>query len=176
MKKKVLSIALALALALSLSACGGGGEEAETENTEAQQENSIEQESEEEKKENDEKDEILVKVDELPFKIVKMDAEPDSVGNVWVTYTYTNNSEYPVKFYEITAKLKDTNEKTYYNCVDTVMPGDTSSNFEGVAPNNSDENDIEYLNLDYTLVKDGIDYQISYDFKLDQYEQLKINE
>lgn len=107
--------------------------------------------------------EIDVKVEELPYTILEQ--EPDSLGNVYGKATFKNNSKYPIKYFEFSGVKPTVNETTYFMCTDTVMPGETSSNFEA-----SYENGTVITKISYTYVKDGQDIHVEYDVKLDSYD------
>ena len=93
--------------------------------------------------------------------------EPDSVGSVYMEATYKNNSKYPITMYSLKVRLKDMNENTFLTCVDTVLPGETSSKFESFGPKTLDPNDYELLELSITAQNDdGEPLYIDYDLKL----------
>jgi putative cell wall-binding protein len=92
--------------------------------------------------------------------------EPDSIGNVYLKATYTNNSSYPIIGYDLKILLKDINETTYLMTYDTVLPGETSPNFEGFGPQTQDPNDYEIIGADVYAKIDGGEILIEYDFKL----------
>lgn len=111
----------------------------------------------------------LVTVDQLPMDISIQD--PDSIGTIYMKATYTNNSQYPIKGFNVTVLLKETNEKTYLSCYDTVMPGETSPVFDAFGPPSQNLSDTEILNYTITVVgNDGKDKYIDYDVKLNKYE------
>jgi hypothetical protein len=49
---------------------------------------------------------------------------------------------------------------------DTVLPGETSPNFEGFGPQTQDPNDYEIIGADVYAKIDGGEILIEYDFKL----------
>src|SRR5699024_9430963 len=94
---------------------------------------------------------------------------PDSIGNVYMEATYTNNSDYTITGYDMTVLLKDKNETTYLMNYDTVLPGETSPKFESFGPDTQDENDYEILELSVTSrTEEGNTLYIDYDFKLEE--------
>ncbi|QUY64260.1 hypothetical protein GUI37_01495 [Helcococcus kunzii] len=178
---KKLSMLL-LALTLALTACGGndnktedtkGEEKAATTDTKAEEV----KEEVEAKPEIEEEKKPLVTVDKLPYE-VKIDEKADSAGSVYAHFTYENKSEYPITAFNLSATLKDQNEKAYYNNFDTVMPGEKSANFEGFGPKTSKKEDIEFLELEYKIKdkKSGKNYLITYNYKLDEYDVLEMSE
>lgn len=117
--------------------------------------------------------EPIVKVEELPYTI-KLE-EPDSLGNVYGTGTYTNNSQHNITSFSVTMLLKDKNEKTYYSNYDTVLPGETSPNFSSSGPNTGLETDMEPLEIEMTAEnKDGKKYSITYNVKTQKYDVLDL--
>lgn len=118
--------------------------------------------------------EPIVKVEELPYSI-KLE-EPDSLGNVYGTGTYTNNSQHNITSFSITMLLKDRNEKTYYSNYDTVLPGETSPNFSASGPETGLDTDMEPLEIDITAEsKDGKKYSINYNIKTQKYNVLELS-
>lgn len=107
--------------------------------------------------------ELDVKVEDLPYKILEQ--EPDSVGSVYGVATFTNNSKYPIKYFEISGIIPSTNETSYFANTDTVMPGETSSNFESFY-----EKGTEISKISYCYIKDDKEIYVDYDVKLDSYE------
>lgn len=107
--------------------------------------------------------ELDVKVEDLPYKILEQ--EPDSVGSVYGVATFTNNSKYPIKYFEMSGIIPSTNETSYFANTDTVMPGETSSNFESFYEKGTDISKISYC-----YIKDDKEIYVDYDVKLDSYE------
>lgn len=117
--------------------------------------------------------EPIVKVEELPYSI-KLE-EPDSIGNVYGTGTFTNNSQHNITSFSIVMLLKDKNEKAHYSNYDTVLPGETSPNFSAFGPNTGLDIDLEPLEIEYTAeTKDGKKYSITYDVKTEKYKVLDL--
>lgn len=107
--------------------------------------------------------ELDVKVEDLPYKILEQ--EPDSVGSVYGVATFTNNSKYPIKYFEMSGIIPSTNETSYFANTDTVMPGETSSNFESFY-----EKGTDISKSSYCYIKDDKEIYVDYDVKLDSYE------
>lgn len=118
------------------------------------------------------KSEVLVTIDQVPYDLTIQ--EPDSIGNIYGLATYTNNSEYPITGFELTFHKKIENEKTYFMSYDTVMPGETSSNFESSSEASIDDMELIKIFIN-ARNEDGNDVHIEYDVKLDEYEVLEIN-
>lgn len=107
---------------------------------------------------------IDVTVEELPYRIVEQ--APDSIGVVYGKGTFTNNSKYPIKMFDLEGVLPSTNEPTYFTSSDTVLPGETSSNFE-----NFYEKNMRINKISYTYLKDGKEVYVEYDVKLNSYDK-----
>ena len=121
-----------------------------------------------EDKKEDKKETPPVTLEELPFNVTIL--EPDSIGTVYMEATFTNNSKYAIKGFNIAALLKDKNEKTYLGTYDTVMPGETSPKFESFGPETKNPEDIEYLTYDVVVIDDaGKEIYLNYDAKLKKY-------
>jgi hypothetical protein len=98
---------------------------------------------------------------------------PDSNGTRYVQATYTNNANYNIIGFSATILLKDTNEKTYLSSYDTVLKGETSPNFEAIAPATGSKSDMEYLKYEITAIDDeGNIIYLDYDVKLNKYAQM----
>ena len=82
--------------------------------------------------------------DQLPYNLVL--EEPDSIGNVYGDMTFVNNSNYPITSFEVTVLDNTTNEKHYYSCYETVLPGETSPIFNTFA-----SNDMTTLTIEYSI-------------------------
>lgn len=121
-------------------------------------------ENENTNKSKENKDIPEVSIDELPYQIETLEA--DSIGEVYGVATYVNNSPYPVKGFSLDGTLPSKNETTYFISVDTVLPGETSANFES----NYEEN-TEIKKISYSYIKDDKEYFVEYDVKLDKYTE-----
>lgn len=106
--------------------------------------------------------EVDVNVEELPYTIEEQ--APDSIGNIYGKATFKNNSNYPIKYFEFSGTMPSSNDTTYFICSDTVMPGETSSNFEAFY-----EKGTVITKISYTYIKDGQEVYVDYDVKLDSY-------
>lgn len=110
-------------------------------------------------------DEIPIFLDDLPISITIREA--DSIGTIYMDATYNNKSEYPIVAYSMTVLLKDKNEKVRLSNFDTVLPGETSPNFDTFGPDTKNINDIEKLKLSITaMTENNKKLYIDYDFKL----------
>lgn len=186
--KRFLSLSLALIMSLSFVACDSGettttqgSEETEQQQEEQQSEESTTTEeattttttveetttttTEEEKK-------APITLEELEFNL-ETDQAADSLGQYYSRLSFTNNSDYPITMFSMDAILKDSNEKTYYGGMDTVLPGETSANMLGSGPATGNKDDIQILSMSIMFNdEDGNEHMLSYDFKLDQYKIL----
>lgn len=160
MMKKLLMAIIAGTLLLSLVGCGGNKK------VDNNSQNNVNVQVEEK---NEEKEQPPVMIDELPMNVTIL--EPDSIGNRYMEATFTNNSKYAIKGFNVTVLLKDKNEKTYLGTYDTVMPGETSPKFESFAPATGNSEDIEYLQYEITVIdENGEEIYLTYDVKLKTYE------
>ena len=117
------------------------------------------------KEDSNQQDEIPMLFDEIAPTIKIL--EPNSIGTVYMEATYINNSKYPITGYSAKILLKDKNETVYLSTHDTVMPGETSPNFDCFGPDTQSESDYEILTLEVTARKeDGNNLYIDYDLKL----------
>lgn len=175
-KKKVftktwlLTLILVLVFSLTLTGCDNGSEGEEV--SKKEDANSVKENTEKEK---NEKEDTLIKVEDLPYEINIL--EPDSIGTRYMEATFTNNSDFTVTGYSLTILLKEENEKTYLGTYDTIMPGETSSKFESFAPESGKEEDMELLRYELNIQdEDGTEYLVEYDVKLEKYEVLEISD
>lgn len=161
-KRKVLLI-LILTISLILTGCGNSEVSETPEGTTGNGEevsNEVEENAEAE-------DEPPIYSDDIQTDITIL--EPDSIGTVYMEASYTNNSKYPITSYSAKILLKDKNETTYLSTHDTVMPGETSPNFECFGPDTGDPSDYEILGLELRARLDnGKTLSIEYDFKLNE--------
>lgn len=110
-----------------------------------------------------------VTIEDLPVDITIQ--SPDSIGNVYMTAKYKNNSNKNIVGYQITVLLKDKNEKVYLSNYDTVLPGETSPNFETFGPKSQSKSDMEFLEYSITIDNgNGSKTYIKYDPKLKTYD------
>lgn len=162
MMKKLLMAIITGTLLLSLVACG------EDKKVDDNSKNNANAQVEEKKDEKEEKEQPPVTIEELPMNVTML--EPDSIGNRYMEATFTNNSKYVIKGFDVTVLLKDKNEKTYLTNYDTIMPGETSPKFETFAPATGNSDDMEYLSYDITIVdENGKEIYLTYDVKLKTY-------
>lgn len=117
------------------------------------------------------KKEQSITVDQVPYEIEIR--EPDSIGNVYMDATYTNNTDYPITGMEMKVLLKDKNEVVYLSNYDTVMPGETSPTFDTFGPSTQNPDDCEVLNINISADVDGKTLLVEYDTKLKKYKRNK---
>lgn len=169
MMKKLLMAIITGTLLLSLVACGEDKkvDDNSQNNVNAQVEEKKDEKEEKEQKE--QKEQPPVTIEELPMNVTML--EPDSIGNRYMEATFTNNSKYAIKGFNVTVLLKDKNEKTYLTNYDTIMPGETSPKFETFAPATGNSEDMEYLSYDIIVVdENGEEIYLTYDAKLKTYK------
>ncbi|HSH36253.1 MULTISPECIES: hypothetical protein [Schnuerera] len=163
MKKIILMFILIISI--TLVGCNSGKIE---ERPETNTKENVNDEIEEDKSEEIEDvaaEEIPIHPDDIMLDITIL--EPDSIGNVYMEATFTNNSKYPITGYSAKVLLKDKNDTTYLSTYDTVMPGETSPKFESFGPETQESDDYEILTLEVTArTEDGNNLYIDYDFKL----------
>lgn len=107
-------------------------------------------------------------VEDLPLSITI--EEPDIIGMVYMSATYTNQSTQTIDSLSMTVLLKDSNEKTYLSCYDTVLPGETSPIFTTFGPKSLSTEDIEILEYSISIIDEtGETIYIDYDCKLGRY-------
>jgi hypothetical protein len=110
-----------------------------------------------------------LKIEQLPLDIKFR--EPDSIGNVYMDATYTNNSNKNIVGYNTTVLIKDTNKTTYLMTYNTVLPGETSPKFNTIGPKTKNMDDVQILKYEITIANnDGTKTNIEYDNKLKQYK------
>lgn len=166
MMKKILMAIITGTLLLSLVACG---EDKKVDDSSKNNANAQVEEKKDEKEEKEQKEQPPVTIEELPMNVTML--EPDSIGNRYMEATFTNNSKYAIKGFDVTVLLKDKNEKTYLTNYDTIMPGETSPKFETFAPATGNSDDMEYLSYDITVVdENGEEIYLTYDAKLKTYK------
>ena len=96
---------------------------------------------------------------------------PNSIGAVYMTSTYTNNSKYTITGLKYKILLKDENKTTYLMNYDTIMPGETSAVFDSFGPKSLSYDDVEFLKCNITALNDsGKKVFIEYDYKLKTYK------
>lgn len=120
-------------------------------------------------KEEEVKKEPPLNIEQLPLDI--QFKEPDSIGNIYMEATYTNNSNKNIVGYNATILLKDTNKTTYLMTYNTVLPGETSPSFNAIGPKTKKKEDIQILKYEITISNnDGTKTNLEYDNKLKQYK------
>jgi hypothetical protein len=116
----------------------------------------------------EEKNQPPVTIEQLPVKINIQ--RPDSIGNVYMDATYTNNSSRNITGFQITVLLKDSNEEVYLSCYDTTLPGDRSPKFKTFGPKTQNMSDIQFISYEITIANaDGSKTHLTYDPKLKNY-------
>lgn len=119
--------------------------------------------------EEEEQEQPPLTIEDLPVDFTIKN--PDLIGNVYMDATYKNNSDKNIVGFNVTVLLKDSNETTYLCSSDTVLPGETSPNFETFGPKTLNRNDIQFTKYNITIANDdGSKTYLIYDPKLDQYD------
>lgn len=155
--KKIITTLLSLLIILTMTGCVST---AKSEGTEDNNKLTTEKSN---------KETPPVTIEELPLSVTML--EPDSIGNVYMEATFTNNSKYAIKGFDVTVLLKDKNEKTYLSSYDTVLSGETSPIFQSFGPDTKNPDDVEYLEYQITVVdEDGKEIYLTYDVKLKTYK------
>ena len=169
-RKLTASILIAICLVGTLSACGK--EEEKTDKTnEITKTESSEDITDSKDKKDEKKDKVNVTIDEIELLDLKV-KEPDSIGTVYMEGKFKNNSKYTITFINYEYKVDD--EKTYLSCVDTLLPGETSSLTETFGPKSGEIKDAQLLKTSITFLdEDKNEYYTDYDVKLDSYETFK---
>lgn len=97
--------------------------------------------------------------------------EPDSIGDIYISANYTNNTDIPIVGVSYKVHLKDSNEIIYLDNYDTVLPGETSPDFKCFGPSTGKMEDAQIVSCEYILQDfDGTKTYIDYDNKLDYLE------
>ena len=158
--KKIITTLLSLLIVLTMTGC------ASTAKSDGEENNDKPNVEETHKKD---EETPPVTIEELPLNVTIL--EPDSIGAVYMEATFTNNSKYVIKGFNVTVLLKDKNEKTYLGTYDTVLSGETSPIFESFGPDTRNADDVEYLEYQITVVdENGKEIYLTYDAKLKTYK------
>lgn len=159
MKKKLLILGLITALSLSITSCSDDAKK-ETSNDELQVSNT-------EIKQEGGKQDVLETYDMFETNVILDEA--DSNGNIYGKMTVKNNSKFPLTKF-VAAAVRGNNEKTYFICDDTVMPGDTSPIFTAIISENGESTDFKFIKYEYELKNEDKKLYTIYDIQLDEYE------
>lgn len=168
MNKKILTILIISLFAITSIGCGASKPAINTGNKDNKQEDIKKEETKK-----DEKKEPPLKIEQLPINI-KM-REPDSIGNIYMDATYTNNTDKNIVGYSVTILLKDSNTTTYLSTHNTVLPGETSPKFNSSGPKTKSLDDIQILKYEITIANEGgSKTTLEYDNKLKQYKWMDL--
>lgn len=111
-----------------------------------------------------------VKIDDIELNPVIQ--QPDSIGQVYITASYKNNSQRTIVGYNMVILLKDSNKKTYLTTYDTVNPGATSPEFKSFGPKTMNKDDIDFLYEEITYIDSNNKKTcVKYDYKLGTYQK-----
>lgn len=161
--KKLKILTAMLAVSLLFVGCSSPAQKLdEPVNTPIVQEAEVEDEQKEK--------EILEKLKVITFSLEPnlTILKPDSIGNVYIEATLVNTTDFPILSYTLKIKDKQTNETSYLTTYDTILPGDTSSKFEGFGPKSGLGADVEFLTISYEIKLDSIYLQVDCDLKLNE--------
>lgn len=118
---------------------------------------------------NGDKEVLDVSYDKFEYSIEPQ--EPNSSGAVYGDFSFTNNTEFPVTAMELVLRRADTDELSYASYFQSaVLPEESSPKTDVKLADNSAEPEYEVIRYKYTINKDGLEYQVTYDPKLEQYE------
>lgn len=97
---------------------------------------------------------------------------PDSIGNIYFTGSFKNNTGMPVTYVSLkyTYKEASTGDKltTYLTCYDTILPEEESAIYDCFGGE-----DMKPISIDFKVIdKKDKEHYFSYDYKLDKVEQL----
>lgn len=163
--KRLLVFLLTLTLILTVACKEKTSDFTSNSDTESGETGIAEGEQLTEKENEEQSQEVPIHPDDIVPTITIL--EPDSIGNVYMEATYTNNSKYTITGYNMTVLLKDKNEKTYLSNYDTILQGETSPKFSTFGPNTQNHDDYEILTLEVIArTEEGNNLYIDYDFKL----------
>lgn len=110
-------------------------------------------------------DEPPINLDDIVLE--KWLLEPNSLGTVYMAAKYTNNTDTPIVGVSFKVHLKDSNKTTFLDNYDTVLPGETSPDFECFGPSTGNMEDAEIISCEFTLQDyDGTKTYIDFDNKL----------
>jgi hypothetical protein len=103
---------------------------------------------------------------------IKFKLEKTSYGSNNLVGIYKNNSEYAITKIEFKVLFKDNNITEYIDSMETVLPGETSPEFDfSLIDDDIKESTIEVLEANITIKdNDGNERHIRYDNKLKIYE------
>lgn len=110
---------------------------------------------------------IPVKIDEIELK--DFHCETNSLGTVYMKAQFKNNSDKTISYIKYTYEIDG--KKTYLMCIDTLLPGDTSTIEDAFGPSSKDVKDATLLKASFTI-KDknaDTDIYIDYDAKTKEY-------
>lgn len=157
-KKKIVMCSIVAALLLGLGGCGNSDNTSVTDNSSPTQQEQVD-------KSTQKKDDDFVKPEELPYTMEIL--PPDIIGTVWGNLTFTNNSKYVIKSFDLTVEYtkEGKRDKTYYLCYDTIMPNESSTVIESFISDDWKPLELEYEIYDQDSQKSR---RISYDYKLQE--------
>lgn len=109
-------------------------------------------------------DEALVMIEDFRYQLFP--GEIDEQGNQWGSMLYENNSEYPVRFFEIEYDA-ETEFPARFSSFNSVLPGETSPIISSDMSQGMTEKIARYIIMD-----GDTNYEITYDFETKKYKQI----
>ena len=164
--KKTIVILLMLMICLMITACDYGPEVEKYESEKKTETTTNADEPQKEKQEEEKPPEIYNDL-EVKFELKKTD-----YGSMEIVGVYKNNSEYAITKIDFKVLLKDNNTTEYIDSRETVLPGETSPEFDfPLMDDNLKESTIEVLEARIDIKdKEGNERHILYDNKLKLHE------
>lgn len=114
------------------------------------------------------KQETPATIDQFPVTFTIL--PPNSIDTIWLNATYQNNSAYSVRDFNIKYRDVSTNEIHYLSSKVTILKNGNSPVFDGFGPISGKESDLEMIETNFILIKEGGTMSVSYDHKSKTYE------
>lgn len=111
------------------------------------------------------KDQVVALADNFKFEYVT--SPPDGLGMVYSDITWTNGSDKTINEMYITMYSPDTAYTYQFGVYDPVGPGEVTEPISGFGADK-----LEPLKLTYLVTHEGTKYVITYDYRIDLYQQI----
>lgn len=85
---------------------------------------------------------------------------------------YENTSPYPIVDYKLIGSNKETGNRHYFTCYDTIMPGEDSPRMESLLARAEYVDDIQYQKLSVQLKTSYGKFRVEYDCRLQEIESV----
>lgn len=92
---------------------------------------------------------------------------PNSIGTIYMETKFKNNSDKILEAIQYVYVFDD--KKHYLSCYDTLLPGETSTKVDTFGPESKNLDDIQLLEVSFTVKEDGKSIYVDYDAKLKEY-------